>query len=159
MTTKTHKMTTKRYKKKQRDTKWPQRYSEDVSSILYLNKRQMMSVIVVGVSAVCWRGCWCVYGTDRSPDLENYWEDDDDSFSSEQEGSDDAIPPQVTDSSAYLFSWHNTPVSQHRCVMSPTGVMNISDEAVLEVFIQELKGWISVAFDHLVALDEKSDDR
>uniref|UniRef100_A0A669B0N4 Phosphofurin acidic cluster sorting protein 1a n=1 Tax=Oreochromis niloticus TaxID=8128 RepID=A0A669B0N4_ORENI len=33
---------------------------------------------------------------DRSPDVENYWEDDDDSFSSEQEGSDDAVLPQVT---------------------------------------------------------------
>uniref|UniRef100_A0A669B1R8 Phosphofurin acidic cluster sorting protein 1a n=1 Tax=Oreochromis niloticus TaxID=8128 RepID=A0A669B1R8_ORENI len=32
--------------------------------------------------------------TDRSPDVENYWEDDDDSFSSEQEGSDDAVLPQ-----------------------------------------------------------------
>uniref|UniRef100_A0A671VPF4 Phosphofurin acidic cluster sorting protein 1a n=1 Tax=Sparus aurata TaxID=8175 RepID=A0A671VPF4_SPAAU len=32
--------------------------------------------------------------SDRSPDLENYWEDDDDSFSSEQEGSDDAVQPQ-----------------------------------------------------------------
>uniref|UniRef100_A0AAZ1XZ31 Phosphofurin acidic cluster sorting protein 1 n=1 Tax=Oreochromis aureus TaxID=47969 RepID=A0AAZ1XZ31_OREAU len=31
---------------------------------------------------------------DRSPDVENYWEDDDDSFSSEQEGSDDAVLPQ-----------------------------------------------------------------
>ncbi|XP_026215109.1 phosphofurin acidic cluster sorting protein 1-like isoform X2 [Anabas testudineus] len=32
--------------------------------------------------------------SDRSPDMENYWEDDDDSFSSEQEGSDDAVPSQ-----------------------------------------------------------------
>ncbi|XP_036961590.1 phosphofurin acidic cluster sorting protein 1-like isoform X1 [Acanthopagrus latus] len=32
--------------------------------------------------------------SDRSPDLENYWEDDDDSFSSEQEGSDDAVQHQ-----------------------------------------------------------------
>ncbi|XP_050926208.1 phosphofurin acidic cluster sorting protein 1 [Lates calcarifer] len=32
--------------------------------------------------------------SDRSPDMENYWEDDDDSFSSEQEGSDDAVQPQ-----------------------------------------------------------------
>ncbi|XP_035770605.1 phosphofurin acidic cluster sorting protein 1-like [Neolamprologus brichardi] len=32
--------------------------------------------------------------SDRSPDVENYWEDDDDSFSSEQEGSDDAVLPQ-----------------------------------------------------------------
>ncbi|XP_054483038.1 phosphofurin acidic cluster sorting protein 1-like [Anoplopoma fimbria] len=32
--------------------------------------------------------------SDRSPDMENYWEDDDDSFSSEQEGSDDAGHPQ-----------------------------------------------------------------
>ncbi|XP_028453442.1 phosphofurin acidic cluster sorting protein 1 isoform X2 [Perca flavescens] len=31
---------------------------------------------------------------DVSPDPENYWEDDDDSFSSEQEVSDDAVPPQ-----------------------------------------------------------------
>uniref|UniRef100_A0A665TC39 Uncharacterized protein n=1 Tax=Echeneis naucrates TaxID=173247 RepID=A0A665TC39_ECHNA len=36
-------------------------------------------------------------GSDCSPDMENYWEDDDDSFSSEQEGSDDAVLPQVTD--------------------------------------------------------------
>uniref|UniRef100_A0A665T446 Uncharacterized protein n=1 Tax=Echeneis naucrates TaxID=173247 RepID=A0A665T446_ECHNA len=33
-------------------------------------------------------------GSDCSPDMENYWEDDDDSFSSEQEGSDDAVLPQ-----------------------------------------------------------------
>ena len=32
--------------------------------------------------------------------MENYWEDDDDSFSSEQEGSDDAVQPQVTDGSS-----------------------------------------------------------
>ncbi|XP_041640332.1 phosphofurin acidic cluster sorting protein 1-like [Cheilinus undulatus] len=32
--------------------------------------------------------------SDRSPDMENYSEDDDDSFSSEQEGSDDAVQPQ-----------------------------------------------------------------
>uniref|UniRef100_A0A667XPZ0 Phosphofurin acidic cluster sorting protein 1a n=1 Tax=Myripristis murdjan TaxID=586833 RepID=A0A667XPZ0_9TELE len=32
--------------------------------------------------------------SDRSPDMEADWEDDDDSFSSEQEGSDDAVPPQ-----------------------------------------------------------------
>ncbi|CAK6978727.1 phosphofurin acidic cluster sorting protein 1-like [Scomber scombrus] len=32
--------------------------------------------------------------SDRSPDMENYWEDDEDSFSSEQEGSDDAAAPQ-----------------------------------------------------------------
>ncbi|XP_067353100.1 phosphofurin acidic cluster sorting protein 2-like isoform X2 [Channa argus] len=32
--------------------------------------------------------------SDQSPDMENYWEDDDDSFSSEQEGSDDAVRPQ-----------------------------------------------------------------
>ncbi|KAE8299940.1 Phosphofurin acidic cluster sorting protein 1 [Larimichthys crocea] len=30
--------------------------------------------------------------SDRSPDMENDWDDDDDSFSSEQEGSDDAAP-------------------------------------------------------------------
>uniref|UniRef100_A0AAX7TWU0 Phosphofurin acidic cluster sorting protein 1 n=1 Tax=Astatotilapia calliptera TaxID=8154 RepID=A0AAX7TWU0_ASTCA len=40
--------------------------------------------------------------SDRSPDVENYWEDDDDSFSSEQEGSDDAVLPQVT-SPLYLI--------------------------------------------------------
>lgn len=50
------------------------------------------------LTTVCWWDCLCVCGTDRSPDIENYWEDDDDSFSSEQEGSDDAVPPQVTDS-------------------------------------------------------------
>ncbi|KAF7645837.1 hypothetical protein LDENG_00197540, partial [Lucifuga dentata] len=32
--------------------------------------------------------------SNRSPDLENYWEDDDDSLSSEQEVSDDAVHPQ-----------------------------------------------------------------
>ncbi|XP_063736821.1 phosphofurin acidic cluster sorting protein 1-like [Eleginops maclovinus] len=32
--------------------------------------------------------------SDRSPDMENYSEDDEDTFSSEQEGSDDAVPPQ-----------------------------------------------------------------
>ncbi|KAL3066208.1 hypothetical protein OYC64_016206 [Pagothenia borchgrevinki] len=32
--------------------------------------------------------------SDRSPNMENYSEDDGDSFSSEQEGSDDAVPPQ-----------------------------------------------------------------
>lgn len=38
--------------------------------------------------------------SDRSPDMENDWEDDDDSFSSEQEGSDDAVQPQVCDAPA-----------------------------------------------------------
>ncbi|XP_060711460.1 phosphofurin acidic cluster sorting protein 2-like isoform X3 [Hemiscyllium ocellatum] len=32
--------------------------------------------------------------SDRSPDIDNYSEDEDDSFSSEQEGSDDAVPSQ-----------------------------------------------------------------
>uniref|UniRef100_A0A671VPK3 Uncharacterized protein n=1 Tax=Sparus aurata TaxID=8175 RepID=A0A671VPK3_SPAAU len=41
--------------------------------------------------------------SDRSPDLENYWEDDDDSFSSEQEGSDDAVQPQVNVETVSLF--------------------------------------------------------
>lgn len=48
--------------------------------------------------------------------MENYWEDDDDSFSSEQEGSDDAVPPQVIDSSKYLFSWQDTPVPQVKLI-------------------------------------------
>lgn len=34
--------------------------------------------------------------TDRSPDIENYSEDEDESFSSEQEGSDDPLHGQVT---------------------------------------------------------------
>uniref|UniRef100_A0A8P4KE46 Phosphofurin acidic cluster sorting protein 1 n=1 Tax=Dicentrarchus labrax TaxID=13489 RepID=A0A8P4KE46_DICLA len=38
----------------------------------------------------------------------NYWEDDDDSFSSEQEGSDDAVAPQVND--GIPVDWHTTPV-------------------------------------------------
>lgn len=32
---------------------------------------------------------------DRSPDMDNYSEDDDDSYSSEQEASDDAVQAQV----------------------------------------------------------------
>uniref|UniRef100_A0A674A4U9 Si:ch211-126j24.1 n=1 Tax=Salmo trutta TaxID=8032 RepID=A0A674A4U9_SALTR len=35
---------------------------------------------------------------DRSPDMDNYSEDDDDSYSSEQEASDDAVQPVVLDS-------------------------------------------------------------
>lgn len=45
-----------------------------------------------------------VCATDCSPDMENYWEDDDDdSFSSEQEVSD---PRQVIDSPDYLLATH-----------------------------------------------------
>lgn len=33
---------------------------------------------------------------DRSPDMDNYSEDDDDSYSSEQEASDDAVHGQVS---------------------------------------------------------------
>uniref|UniRef100_A0A6Q2YAC3 Uncharacterized protein n=1 Tax=Esox lucius TaxID=8010 RepID=A0A6Q2YAC3_ESOLU len=36
--------------------------------------------------------------SDRSPDMDNYSEDDDDSYSSEQEASDDAVQPVVLDS-------------------------------------------------------------
>lgn len=38
---------------------------------------------------------WCVCSSDRSPDMDNYSEDDDDSYSSEQEASDDAVHGQV----------------------------------------------------------------
>lgn len=34
---------------------------------------------------------------DRSPDMDNYSEEDDDSYSSEQEASDDAVHGQVSD--------------------------------------------------------------
>lgn len=40
---------------------------------------------------------------DRSPDMDNYSEDDDDSYSSEQEASDDAVQAQVRPVS-YHFS-------------------------------------------------------
>lgn len=36
--------------------------------------------------------------SDRSPDMDNYSEDDDDSYSSEQEASDDAVQGQVRNS-------------------------------------------------------------
>lgn len=40
--------------------------------------------------------CVCGWATsDRSPDMDNYSEDDDDSYSSEQEASDDAVHGQV----------------------------------------------------------------
>lgn len=35
---------------------------------------------------------------DRSPDMDNYSEDDDESYSSEQEASDDAVQAQVSGS-------------------------------------------------------------
>lgn len=38
--------------------------------------------------------CLCLFA-DRSPDMDNYSEDDDDSYSSEQEASDDAVQGQV----------------------------------------------------------------
>lgn len=38
---------------------------------------------------------------DRSPDMDNYSEDDDDSYSSEQEASDDAVQPVVRHSTSY----------------------------------------------------------
>lgn len=41
------------------------------------------------------------YLIDRSPDMDNYSEDDDDSYSSEQEASDDAVQPQVRNKQAY----------------------------------------------------------
>lgn len=37
----------------------------------------------------------CLSTSDRSPDLDNYSEEDDDSYSSEQEASDDAVHGQV----------------------------------------------------------------
>uniref|UniRef100_A0A8C7W3G6 Si:ch211-126j24.1 n=1 Tax=Oncorhynchus mykiss TaxID=8022 RepID=A0A8C7W3G6_ONCMY len=39
---------------------------------------------------------------DRSPDMDNYSEDDDDSYSSEQEASDDAVQPVVRHSTSYM---------------------------------------------------------
>lgn len=42
---------------------------------------------------------WHVCGSptsDRSPDMDNYSEEDDDSYSSEQEASDDAVHGQVS---------------------------------------------------------------
>uniref|UniRef100_A0A673MRX9 Phosphofurin acidic cluster sorting protein 2 n=1 Tax=Sinocyclocheilus rhinocerous TaxID=307959 RepID=A0A673MRX9_9TELE len=42
-------------------------------------------------------------GSDRSPDMDNYSEDDDDSYSSEQEASDDAVQGQVRSSHQYDF--------------------------------------------------------
>lgn len=41
--------------------------------------------------------CFCALPTsDRSPDMDNYSEEDDDSYSSEQEASDDAVHGQVS---------------------------------------------------------------
>lgn len=37
----------------------------------------------------------CLPTSDRSPDMDNYSEEDDDSYSSEQEASDDAVHGQV----------------------------------------------------------------
>lgn len=38
----------------------------------------------------------CLPTSDRSPDMDNYSEEDDDSYSSEQEASDDAVHGQVS---------------------------------------------------------------
>lgn len=38
----------------------------------------------------------CSLASDRSPDMDNYSEEDDDSYSSEQEASDDAVHGQVS---------------------------------------------------------------
>lgn len=38
----------------------------------------------------------CLCTSDRSPDMDNYSEEDDDSYSSEQEASDDAVHGQVS---------------------------------------------------------------
>lgn len=38
----------------------------------------------------------CSPALDRSPDMDNYSEEDDDSYSSEQEASDDAVHGQVS---------------------------------------------------------------
>lgn len=38
----------------------------------------------------------CLPTPDRSPDMDNYSEEDDDSYSSEQEASDDAVHGQVS---------------------------------------------------------------
>uniref|UniRef100_A0A8C2G947 Si:ch211-126j24.1 n=1 Tax=Cyprinus carpio TaxID=7962 RepID=A0A8C2G947_CYPCA len=43
-------------------------------------------------------------GSDRSPDMDNYSEDDDDSYSSEQEASDDAVQGQVRSSHQHVFN-------------------------------------------------------
>lgn len=40
--------------------------------------------------------CFCACLSDRSPDMDNYSEEDDDSYSSEQEASDDAVHGQVS---------------------------------------------------------------
>lgn len=41
--------------------------------------------------------CVCAFpASDRSPDMDNYSEEDDDSYSSEQEASDDAVHGQVS---------------------------------------------------------------
>lgn len=48
--------------------------------------------------------CLCIHGwptSDRSPDMDNYSEDDDDSYSSEQEASDDAVHGQVCASKCF----------------------------------------------------------
>ncbi|XP_039385098.1 phosphofurin acidic cluster sorting protein 1-like isoform X3 [Mauremys reevesii] len=55
-----------------------------------------------------------IKASDRSPDMDNYSEEDDDSFSSEQEASDDAVQGQVLDSD---------PVGQTREVEEDLGLL------------------------------------
>lgn len=51
--------------------------------------------------------CFCALpASDRSPDMDNYSEEDDDSYSSEQEASDDAVHGQVSASiHFYVLYW------------------------------------------------------
>lgn len=63
-------------------------------------------------------------GADHSPDVENYWEDDDDSFSSEQEGSDDAAPSQVIDSSEVTGQTHT--IGLHEKHLSKESMLSCS---------------------------------
>lgn len=53
--------------------------------------------LVRGVEARCHAGTWHLHfvTSDRSPDIDNYSEEEDDSYSSEQEASDDAVQGQV----------------------------------------------------------------
>jgi hypothetical protein len=53
---------------------------------------------------------------DRSPDIDNYSEEEEESFSSEQEGSDDPLHGQVISHSPSLSVWEASGISQPHSV-------------------------------------------
>lgn len=69
----------------------------DVASDFFSPFVPYESQVLICFNAVALLVCLCSGpASDRSPDMDNYSEEDDDSYSSEQEASDDAVHGQVS---------------------------------------------------------------